>query len=822
MTVRRVLLILCLAACGGRSVPPKPPTVPPPAVPASPPKAIPPDPKVPPPSAGVRPLRQRLDFTLDARSLECQNEIDVELAGDTAAIRVFAEGLDLEEVKVLAGGDRRVGSVERRDEGVRLRFDPPIPAGKATLVLKSTARLDGDPVIFTGSHIMPAGRRRAFPVIDPDAAIPWKMTARVGKGEVALATASAAGTADEGGRKVVRFLETAPLPASAIGLVAGPLEVITAGSAGRHGTKLRFAVPRGRAAEARYVADALKRLVELVEETSDAPFPAGKLDVALIQHAGSAGASALPGLLVIDERLGLMAPSEETAPRQLAVATAAAQHLAGELLPADPELAAWLAEHLLARLEPRWRADARPPIGFATGGDPAAVLRMIERWLGEDRFRGALRAHLVKRAAGGFWTALDQAAEAPLSQAARRFLDEADAPLLSASLDCGKKPALLVVEQQAEKPWTVPLCAAYGAGPGSEPRRACKLVAAAREELPLELCPSWITANAGGDGVYLVRPAPQMLTRLLRAESELESGEKLALLDDARARVAAGELPLAEALPLVPRLAPGADAPVVGAALALLEVASRIDLAPPMRARFADLVRDLFGARARALGWRPRPNEGPDDALVRPRLVAAVAVLGKDTVLQTEAEELASRWLDDRHAVPPELVDAVLAAAASAGSHFLFAKLRDAARGMRGGPERAQLLAAMGAFDDLALANASLAVVRELDFADSRVALTATLAQPAARDLAYDFVKKNWDELRGRADDAASRAVLYAVPGHFCDAAHRGDAEAFFTRRVSDMEGGPAALARALARADACIATRSRDRDGVGKFLRGR
>jgi hypothetical protein len=66
----------------------------------------------------------------------------------------------------------------------------------------------------------------------------------------------------------------------------------------------------------------------------------------------------------------------------------------------------------------------------------------------------------------------------------------------------------------------------------------------------------------------------------------------------------------------------------------------------------------------------------------------------------------------------------------------------------------------------------------------------AASGTPQTRDVAYDFVKQNWDELIAKLPNDVVDFLPYIAAG-YCDAAHRADADAFFKERVTKTMGGP-------------------------------
>src|SRR5262249_34591819 len=145
---------------------------------------------------------------------------------------------------------------------IGLTFDPPLPAGPARVSLRYRGPIDSERSVglyrvaekpgewYAFTFFEPIDARRAFPGFDePSATHPSRLTLHVPRGQIALANAPVASTTDEdGGLTRVSFEESKPLPSYLVAFIVGPFDVVDGGVAGHHGTKLRFAVPRGRGA----------------------------------------------------------------------------------------------------------------------------------------------------------------------------------------------------------------------------------------------------------------------------------------------------------------------------------------------------------------------------------------------------------------------------------------------------------------------------------------------------------------------------------------------------------------------------------------------
>jgi aminopeptidase N len=836
---------------------------------------------------GVRPTAESVELTLDPREEKFSGRVVIDVALDkpTAVVWLHAQGL---AIRRASAGSNRTARVYDGIHGLLgLGFDPPLPAGAASVTVEFTGALDAersqglyraaeaDGGWYAYTLFEPTDARRAFPCFDePGFKIPWRLTLVVPAGEQALANTPMTGRDRSAeGKSIVSFAETRPLPAYLVAFVVGPFETVPAGLAGAARAPLRFIVPRGRAEWSRYASAALPRIIELLEDIGGRSYPFEKLDVVIVPR--TAGSMQHPGLLALGQPLALIDPDAETAGRRRALVGLAAHTLAhmwfGDLVTnawwndlwLSESLATWADLQVSDAFEPGWEigleavarrdramaADALPsarrvenpvttPDELAGAFDPAitydkgaAVLAMFERWLGPKRFRQILARYLAAHAwktatADDFIAALDPSTDRRLGAAFRSFLEQPGVPLVTAKASCppGGPPAVELSQRRfvpagvtaPDERWQIPVCVAWGDGDGKN--RSCRLLSEAADRIVLDRCPTWILANDGAAGYYRSDVTAKGALALL-ATGQLSVAERLGLVGDLAAEVGTS-VALGDALALVPVLAADPDPHVAAKSLALALKVQRADLVPELSARYTKFIRKSYGARGRALGWKRRRGETDADAALRSVLVPLLTHRGDDAELAEEARAHASRWLDDRSELDPAIVDAALDAAGASRSQALWLKLEGAAALAKDGARRVQLLGALGGFDDLELAKASLALLlgQSFDIRDTLPILTRELDGRRTREVAYAFVKESWDRLvaRLRPDEALG---LLATPTAFCDPGHRADAESFFGPRAAKLEGGARALAAALETVDVCIARTQADAKGLEAFL---
>jgi hypothetical protein len=283
-----------------------------------------------------------------------------------------------------------------------------------------------------------------------------------------------------------------------------------------------------------------------------------------------------------------------------------------------------------------------------------------------------------------------------------------------------------------------------------------------------------------------------------------------------------GDVPLGEALKLVPATASDPSRLVVVRGAQLLSSIHTELLPEADRQRYRAWLVELYGPRARALGWTPKPGEGDDVKPLRSAVVGRAATSG-DKVLSQEADRLARAWLADRKSVHPEAAGMALYVAARNGDRSLFDTVLAQTRAAQDRNERSRLMGLLGLFRDPALLKEALALVAgdEFDVRESRAILLNAFNTPSSRAQAWDFYQRNFDALAGKLRSDEVNWLIESV-GSLCDEQSRAQAEALLTPRVAKIEGGPRSLARALESIQLCIDSERRNQPGVREFLRTR
>ncbi len=891
--MRRALLI-AVVACGPSTKPP----------PASPPvaatKPAPPPAPVPPPAPPelrlpnvASPLHNTVELAIDPASEEFTGTIttDLEITKPLSLLWLNGKELTIEKATfAVVGATVTATPVDGGKEFVGLALEQPIQPGRATLAIRYRGKLhrnSGDGIYsaqeagdwYAYTQFESTDARRAFPTFDePSYKAPWKLAIHTKQNLAVFAnTPIESETQEAGNMKLVRFVETTPLPSYLVAFAVGPFETVDAGTS-KTGTPIRIVVPKGRAKDAAYAAEATRPLLELVEEYFGSHYPYPKLDL-LACAVFNAGAMENPGLITYREERLLTKPEEQTLARQKKFATDTAHEIAhqwfGDYVTLawwddtwlNESFASWMESKIVEKWKPEWDLDVesvasknavmhsdsldaarsiRQPIASAndianafdsiTYKKGEAVLTMLEHWIGPDVFQKGVRAYLAKHAWGNatyddFVAAMSAAAgvdEKPLFDA---FVLQSGVPLVSFELQCpkGAAPKLALAQKRyaptgssidPKRTWHLPICVRWSAG--GQAGHDCTVLGEATGELALSAksCPAWLLPNEGGIGYYRMQPHGDLLAHLLANTKALTLPERVSLIGDVNALVASGDVQKGQALELVETLAKDKSRFIVDASSGV--VVSIDDMVPDkLRPNYERFIRKLYKARAHELGWQSKKGEDANTKELRSTLVALVADTGKDAELAKQATELAWKWLDDHKAVEPDLVDAVLAGAARNGDQKLFDRLHAEAKKATDRAERQRLLRAMGGFADPKIVTQALAIVltNEFELREATALMNGAFREPRTRELAYEFVKTHFDEISNKLPEMYRPYMAFTFVG-LCDDAKKPDIEAFFRPRIEKLDGGPRIMAQALESMSLCAAQRKAQAPGVEAFLK--
>jgi alanyl aminopeptidase len=715
---------------------------------------------------------------------------------------------------------------------------------------------------------------------EPAFKVPYEVRLTVPRGDVAAGNARVASESDAGqGRRTLVFEPTPPLPAYLVAFAVGPLDVvegapIPASAVRPEPLPFRALAMRGRGARLGYAMSRVPAIVAALESYFGVAYPYTKLDFVAIEDFPGAMENA--GLITFHERLllveGASAPESQRRDSENTIAHELAHQWFGNLVTMgwwddlwlNEAFATWMAARIVGEVAPALGADEarldewreamhvdsrasarriRQPIAshhdihaafdgitYSKGG---AVIGMFERWLGADTFREGVRAHL---AAHRFGTATADELLGAISQVAQRdvrtpfatFLDQVGAPSVAMTLRCEAGSASLALTQRratrlggavSDTRWQVPVCVRYGRGTAAG--EACTLLEGETGTLALPPvgggCPEWVAPNAGGVGYYQSSlDAATLAGTRARGLARMTMRERAAVADGLLAAGAAGALGPEAALAALTPFASDTSRLVAMTPMSLLEFFWQTAPDAAGRTRVGGIVRRLYGARGRSLGWSERAGEDGETRLLRAEVLGALARLGRDPQVRADAARRGRAYLGvggdgalHAEAVPADLADLAVAIAVDDGDDAVFEAAQRQLFASRDPEVRARLLAALGTAEQPARAARAREVVLDerLAATEVRVVLREQMSSPVLRADAWAWLETRFDDFAARVPEwTLGRLAGYG--GRFCDASGRGRVEALFGPRIERLPGGPRTLATALEEIALCTARR--------------
>lgn len=840
------------------------------------------------------PLEYDLHVAVDpARGDEYTGELTIlcRLSKARSRIELHADALEITAARAETAGGGIDGTCRFHParETAEIAFRKALPAGDVKLRLSFRSRLRDDlrglyrassgERRYALTQLEAADARRFFPCFDEPA-----LKARF---RIAVTTAAAnavlsnAPVAREeklgGGRKRVSFHPTPPLSTYLVALAVGPLESSAPVRCGP--TEIRVWHVPGKGALTAFSLEAARETLARLEKYFALPYPYAKLDL-LAAPDFEAGAMENAGAVFFRETLLLVDPATITLTEKKRVAEVICHELAhmwyGDLVTMawwddlwlNEAFATWMAFQVVDDWKPEWKmwhdfqngrtaalaldalssthpiytevrtpAEATANFDLITYEKGAAVVRMLERYLGPKPFRAGVRAYIrahreKNTVAADLWRALSEASGENVEPVVRAWIEKPGFPCVSLRRVSSGGTSRIELRQSrfharapkapggARAPrWPIPWVGRTG-------RKATQrhLFTKSRETLPLASAAPFLYGNADEGGFFRPLHDADELRRLTASLGSLTPVERMGLVSHQWAHVRAGHASIESSLDVADALAGETDPDVLGTLRAPLGfIADQIapEAGAATTVRFREWMVDRFAPQLEALGWDAAPDEPDDTRLRRAVLLGLLGDLAEYEPVVAEADRRFPRWLANRASLEPNLADAVATMAARVGDGARFDALLSAAGRAATPQERRRFLMALGDFRGRAEVDRMLGLVLTdaVQTQDVVILLGRALANRDARERTWAFVKRRWSALQKRLPPMLATRLVEATP-NLQTPAHRRDVAEFF--RAHPLPTARRALAQALERFDLNTAIRRRAAPALAGWLERR
>jgi len=775
----------------------------------------------------VTPSRYDLRLAPDLQKYTFDGEETVAITVNEPTDEVVLNALELEIDTASAerGGKRFEGEVEldAKMERARIKFASKLDAGEWVLKLKFRGILNDKLHGFYRSQYSDAAgqthkiattqfeatdARRAFPCWDePELKASYKVALVI---DEHLAAISNAGMENErrlgNGRKEVVFKETIKMSTYLVAFIVGEFDSTLPVDAG---TPLRVVHVPGKSGLTNWAKQIGVFSLKYFAGYYGLPYPGDKLDLIAIPDFAS---GAMENLGAITFRETALLCDEKTASRQEleriadVVSHENAHMWFGDLVTMRWWNGIWLNEAFATFMEmlavdawkPEWKRwesfsvsraaamaidglqstrpievtvnspeDARAMFDILTYEKGAAVLRMLEQYLGAETFRKGIALYLRKHQyanteTGDLWDALAEPSNEPVRKIMDSWIFQPGFPILE--VEQAKEGGALKIRQrrfyylpqqsEGDQLWQVPVMVRAKTDRGVATHKL--LVGARTAELDLGGRCEWALLNEGGHGFYRVRYAPALLDALTKNLGELKPIERFGLVSDTWAATVAGLAPLSDFIRMARLFTSETDINVwralLGAFNYLDMIASDAD-----RSALAGLVRDVAGSAAPRLGWDARANESELERQLRGNLISALGTLGDEPAVQRRAADLYHLYEDDPAKADRDIAPALVNILAHTGDASRYDEFTRKFKGAPTPQEEQRYRYALAGFckPELLRRTMEMTLDGQVRTQDAPYLLHSLLLNTVARYDAWDFMRKNWDVMTKRWPDSA-------------------------------------------------------------------
>jgi aminopeptidase N len=704
------------------------------------------------------------------------------------------------------------------------------------------------------SKLEPADARRIFPCWDePAFKATFALTVTVPRGFLAVGNMPVVREAPAGpDMKQVAFAPTPKMSSYLFVLTAGELERLTADA---DGVTVGVVTTSGKSGKGRFALDNAVRLLAWFNDYFGAKYPLPKLDLIAVPGGFGGAMENWGGITFFESRL-LFDPATNAEAARRGIFNILAHEMAhqwfGDLVTMgwwdnlwlNEGFASWMATKASEQFYPQWQnwlngygqkqfamaLDARrtshpvqQPVADHSEATTAfdgitynkgqALIRMLENYLGEATFRDGIRRYMAAHAYGNtttadLWRALESAAGKPVTGIAASFTEQDGVPLILAETTCSGGVQRLTLRQDRfviapagsapapPRAWQIPL--ALGSPGATRPPEI--LLLDGSTEIAAGSCGEAIKVNLGDIGYFRVEYGPNSRSSLAKSLALMTPEDRLNFVADNWALIQAGRAEPSSYLALIGQIGSDDHRAVWDLVITSMTRLDRLARDRPERPALRNYARARLRPVFDRLGWDANASEkGADDdeALLRSSLIRSLGEFGDGDIL-AEARRRFAGFLENPQSLSTALRDPVTQLVGLSADRASYDTLLALARKSTVTNERLRYYFAAASARDPSLARDTLALTLTDELPNTIIGNVINIVASSGEqpDLAWDFVKANFDALATKLGPTFRDAFIANFMTNFSDAAHAAELKSFAPAQATPA--GRVNTARAL------------------------
>jgi aminopeptidase N len=832
---------------------------------------------------------------LEKETFRGRESIDVVLTEPSTTITLHAAEINFAEVTITSGGrmQRARVTLDAARETATFTVPQPVAEGKATIQITYSGILNdklrgfyiskGNGRKYAVSQMEATDARRAFPSFDEPA---FKATFDISLMIDAADTAISNGRqlsdtpGPEPGKHTLKFARTPKMSTYLAAMLVGDFVCRDGAS---DGIPIRVCSTPDKLGLTAFALDAAQQQLAFYHNYFGIKYPFGKLDIIGVPDF-SAGAMENAGAITFRERLLLLDPSNSSVTARKRVAGIISHEIAhqwfGNLVTMkwwddiwlNEGFATWMANKPVAAWRPDWHVelddatDTRRALGIDAMRSTrpirvkvetpaeinevfdgiayektAAVLRMIEAYVGPEAFRRGVASYLKRfsyaNAAGeDFWNEVARVTGKPVDRILRSFVDRAGAPVLSVEARCTANQGTDVDlamgrfigvpgAPRQDQTWALPACLKPVAG---QPR--CEVIDRPKQTVQLNGCQqatpdasAVVFANADNRGYYFTEYSPVTVRALARESNTLALPERLGLLGDEWWMVRAGRHDMDVYLDVVTAFAADESSALTDMLAGPLATIAEDLVSETDRPAYQAWIRMQFGRQLTAMGLTGSATDADEIQTRRATLLQLVGITGDDHDVQKRTRDLVMQYFENPRSLPPALAPTMLRVAALGGDRALYDQYLAKLGALAAQPEEYyRFLNALPWFDDPALVKRTLeyAVSPAVRTQDTGTLLGYMMAQPWSQETTWQFVQSNWQMILKSLGEFQGIPSIIESLGSFCSTPRALEVRNFFA--TNPVASSQRAIQQATERIENCVALKERQAQPLASWISAR
>src|SRR3989344_3245959 len=405
-------------------------------------------------------------------------------------------------------------------------------------------------------------------------------------------------------------------------------------------------------------------------------------------------------------------------------------------------------------LDPGKIAEIFDAISYNKG---ACVIRMLEEYLGDEKFREGLHYYLNRFRYGNattydLWNSLEYVSKKPVKKIMNSWTKQTGYPIISANLRNNKlklrQKRFFYLNQKNSQLWNIPIEISV------KGKKTYYLMTEREAEINFS---KDMAFNKSQVGFFRIKYEDKLFNKLIN--SKLDFSEKLGLLNDTYALARGSYIPLENYLKLTYKFRSETNHAIWDDISSSL---SRIELL------FADIYENelndfkikIYENIFKKMGWEEKKSDSPTDIMLRANVLGNLGLAGHKGIID-EANKKFNDFLKGKN-LNPNIRSTVYGLAVFDDGNEVFNKIKNAYIKEKFQEEKMRLLLSLGTTKQEKLMKELLefGLSKHVRSQDTIYTVAVIGGNIKAEDMAWQFLKKKWDEFSKRYIESHMMANL--------------------------------------------------------------